>query len=459
MLQNRLSIILLGLILLPVVSGCREEGTFPPPPTVIPEIPQDLIDAQVRHELAGIGLAPSSDDKAIPIASKSRPAIREEIDETLKRAEKITDPDEKELAYIDLVKRLTLFKEYAEAMAAVRFVQNVNEKDTLLEDVARIRMSDVLQEFSLIQRISNRNVENIQGALESSRLIHDPLRRAKSLGNIAFLRANMNDRDGSRETVGETVEVVRKLSSSDPRKALGLCQLAGLLLRLEANDEAGKLCREIESASVDSVEDQARILATLAGTFVLLRDHPAARTACQKGLAAAEQIDDPRKKLSILLDLVETFLHIPFVEKPEEQLTNARQIVLDAATVIPSNVSNLVSASGTTSNSVATNAEGLLFPKEDTASLSWTKLKSKKNETLRTIAVMQAWQAPLVDVWETVEDIDDDAVRDEAIVETIEMMIATKAWEDAAGWSDEIAEPELKKSVRKQIKNAMTEAK
>ena len=469
MIRNPTTIILPGLILLlllPVVFGCREEGTFPLPPPESPEIARGLIDDmiadQIRQELAEIGLTPSSDDKTAAIVPKFRSAgttIREEIDETLQRAKKITDPYERELAYIDLVKRLTLFKEYGEAAAVVRFIRNVDEKDSLLEDITRIRMSDVLQEFLIVHQISSRNVENIQGALESARLIHDPLRRAKSLGNIAFLRANMNDQDGSRETVGETVEVLQELPNDDPQKALGLCQLARLLLRLEANDDAKNLCRKAEflSASVDSVEDRGRILATLAEIFVSLRDLPAAKAACLKGFALVEQIEAPKKKLSLLLDLIESFLLIPFAETPEEQLTDARQIVLDAAMVIPPDLTDRTETSTESPNFIPVDGEGLLLPTTDVAVLSWTKLKAKKNGTLRTIAVMQAWQAPLTDVWETVQDIDDPAVRNEAIVETIAMMIAIRAWEDAAGWSDEISDPELKRSVQRKIKNAMTE--
>ena len=459
MIRNKIAYILLGVTLLPVVFGCREEGTFPPPPSVFPEIPQDLIDAQVRHELAEIGLVPSTDNKAeLLLPSAAGTSAPEDIDATLRQAEKITDPHEREHVYIDLVKRLTLLKEYAEATSVVRLLQNADKKDTLLEDIARIRMSGVLQEFSLLQRISRRDAENIQGALESARQIHDPLRRAKSLGNIAFLRANMNDRDGSRETIGEAVNVLRELSDGDPQKVSGLCQLARLLLRLEANEDARKLCREIETLAmtVDAVEDRARILASLAEMLVLLRDRPAAKTVCGKGFAAAEQIGDPPKKLSVLLNLVDVLLRIPVAENPEEQLTDVKRIVLDAATVIPSNIPSAVE---TPPIFGAAEGEDPLFPHEDMAPLSWAKLKAKKNETLRTLAVMQIWQASLDDVWETIEDIDDVTVRDNVIVETIEMMIATKAWEDAGGWSDEISEPELKKSVRRKIRIAMTEKK
>ena len=357
---------LLGLLFFSVACGCREEGTFPPSPSVMPEIPQDLIDAQVRHHLDDIGLTPSSDNTATaPSATrKSRPdgrTIREEIDDTLQQAETIVDPQRRELVYIDLVKRLTLLQEYEEATATVRFVRNVDDKDSLLEDIARLRMSDVLQEHAIIQRISLQNTENVQGAMAVARLIHDPLRRAKSLGNIAFLRANMNDWDGSRETVEEALKIVREWPNGDPKR-----------------------------------------------------------------------------KSSLLLNLTETFLLIPTTEKgdtPENHLTEARKIVLDAAMAIPKKLPKM--------------------EVNDETELSWATLRTTKNEILRTIAAMQAWQTSLEDVWETVQDIDDPLIRDEAIVNTIEMMMAMKDWEDAAGWSDEISDPELKRTIRRQIRTAM----
>lgn len=472
MIPRRTPFIFLTFLFLLLFFGCREEGNPSTPSTVSMETPQDPIEAQIKkelqEELARLGVEPPLAVSTTSAANKSPKTqlmtVKEEINETLKEAERIDDSRKKEAIHVDLIKRLTLLREYNEATTLVPLVRDVRESDSLLEDIARIRMSDVLQDYAILHQLSDRNRANIQGALESVRRINDPVRKAKMLGNIAFFQANMKDQVGCLQTTRETIGSVQCFPDDDPRKAQGLVKLARLLIRIERNEDAEILCRKVQSLSafIGPVEDRVRILTKLADLFVQLREHSQARTVCLEGIALDQKIDDPKKKSFLLFDLIDVYLRVHVTEKdssPEELLKETRQIVLAAATAIPADVSEPVESAAV--RSVATvdweNEGGLLLSREDDEPLSWLKIKTKKNETLRTIATMQAWQGTLEDVWETVENIDDSDIRDNAVAETIEMMIATKIWEDAVGWSDEISDPTLRKAIRRKIKNAMAE--
>jgi hypothetical protein len=64
---------------------------------------------------------------------------------------------------------------------------------------------------------------------------------------------------------------------------------------------------------------------------------------------------------------------------------------------------------------------------------------------------MQAWGGTLEDVWETIEDIDSENERDDALVAVIDMMIITHSPEDIEAWAEEIIDPIKKDTVLKKL--------
>ncbi len=436
--------ILVSLGLLIFLPGIGCEKKYPTPPTVSTEA---LIDARAKYELQGLEIDPQQRKKSFD----------KEIEDSLAAAEKIADSNAKDNAYADIVKKSTFFQEYDKAVDVARLIKQSEVKDPLLEDIARIRLNDAASGFILSRQLAGSPAVNIQGALESARSMGDPFRRIKVLGNIEFQQMKMENVEGARQTILEAADALDKVSAVDPRKATVLCQLARWMLRIDEKTSAQSLCKQADQAAtaIPSEAERVSVLKQIAELYLLLGDKNAAADACRQGLALTKTITDPKQQLKTVFDLTDISLDLPATQAdadPAQMLKKIKEAVLKAAAKIPSNSENEPTADVNTSDDEKyeiQDGESLL--KTQTPLLTWKKIIQDKNDTLAKIAKRQVWQGTLEDVWETLDEIDEPTIRDGVVVETIDMLIAIKSWDDAAGWSEEIADPTLKKEVRRKI--------
>jgi hypothetical protein len=255
------------------------------------------------------------------------------------------------------------------------------------------------------------------------------------------------------------------------RKARGLCLFADWFLRAEDKDKTLEYCAETEKILPCSEElfESLWLYLDVSTIYFLLGLEDSSRKSSQNAAKIIPHLSEPKKKATALLKLSESQLNICLGEPVplSECLAGIKKQILNAAAIadsLPESPQEIPSGSpaATLNLSVLTNPQGhedfpapeILSKNDDALNLqafSRRRLHDFKNELLRKVVSIQAWGTTLEETWDTIEDIDSESDRDDALVVTIEMMLATHADEDLGAWEDEIVNPVKKTTILQKI--------
>lgn len=417
-------------------------------------------EANVRFEITNL----HAENNISTNWEEERAKAQKLLNKLLLEIDNISDVSMRDSRCKTLVQQLIYEYRFSEAADVSVKIQDKTIKDSLLEDIARFQIKDVWQTYQKTEGVYNSGglskeiLEQIELTTKTSGRIDDPLRRAKSFENIALFRMKMKDRDKTVKMMNDAAESCRNLKKNEIRKAQGLCSFANWFLREENKEKTLELCRDTESvlAHTEPSFDSMRIYLDISAIYILLDLEEPARLICERIEKSIVQISEPHEKATILLKLAESLLVIRMNDHKiplADRILSIKKIVLGAAeilTLLPDNETEM----NFIPDQLPLSSPQEPFPTDQTKfrSLFRSELVHLKNGLLSKIASMQAWGVPLEDVWETIEDIDSEEERDDALVAVIDMMIITRSQEDIEAWADEIVDPAKKNSVLKKLK-------
>jgi hypothetical protein len=417
-------------------------------------------EANVRFEITNL----HAENNISTNWEEERAKAQKLLNKLLLEIDNISDVSMRDSRCKTLVQQLIYEYRFSEAADVSVKIQDKTIKDSLLEDIARFQIKDVWQTYQKTEGVYNSGglskeiLEQIELTTKTSGRIDDPLRRAKSFENIALFRMKMKDRDKTVKMMNDAAESCRNLKKNEIRKAQGLCSFANWFLREENKEKTLELCRDTESvlAHTEPSFDSMRIYLDISAIYTLLDMEEPARLICERIEKSIVQISEPHEKATILLKLAESLLVIRMNDHKiplADRILSIKKIVLGAAeilTLLPDNETEM----NFIPDQLPLSSPQEPFPTDQTKfrSLFRSELVHLKNGLLSKIASMQAWGVPLEDVWETIEDIDSEEERDDALVAVIDMMIITRSQEDIEAWADEIVDPAKKNSVLKKLK-------
>lgn len=370
----------------------------------------------------------------------------------LGETESISDPTERDRRYKEFVQQLIFESRFVDAADISLRIKADEMRNSLLEDIARLQINDAMQAYEMVSQAADEDAM-VQGgllaavlrAVQTTRLMDDPARQAESFGNIALFRQRMKDEKGASEMMDESVEAIHKMPKNDSGRARGLLFYARWFLRKGWNDKTYELCREIESSLslIDSPFDAACFGLELSSVYTLLGKDRNARDVAEKVEPIIRKIKEPREEATVLLRLAETKLFLKIRDKnisPAESLLSTKTLVMEAAALAGARDRKKSNPMAKEISLEPKTPENVSNIRNESFRLDWKAIETLKNKTLQKIAVMQAWSSPLEDTWETVQDIDDDSIRDDALVSVIEMLVATGQHDDAEAWADEVTD-------------------
>ena len=349
--------------------------------------------------------------------------------------------------------RLLLYENrFDDATKLVLKIDDVKTRDRLLEDVVRFQVQEAFKLYRGMARLWPENAlpEQIQlpirQAAAAAEKIEDPLVFMECIGNIALFRGNMKDEVGVEGMMRKTADSLLHRQETGFRKAKALVLAADWFLHQDDKKTMAVLVSAAEKALNETSADvNAALLYTeIVALYFLLDDAESIRRTCDRTEQVVARIVDLTQKAMALLRFADTLFLVQGKEKDvplSEKLAKIKSCVMQA--------NGLMAVPVAGENSFTTTQ----IDRNKEQSSTWTReeITEQKNTILRKVAVLQAWTAPLEDVWDTIEEIDPGPERDTALTTTIEKMIATRSTEYAKDWAEEISDPEKKQTMLKKL--------
>lgn len=434
----RVSAIVFIFPVLLFVGACSEPETKPPSEA-------EIVEALAWSEIAEIKTKTHNDKDF-----SSEPVLIS-LDQQIERIERQTDSETKNRDREDLVRQLLFENRFDKATELAVRITDSALRDPLLEDIARFQVQNA---FRLYQgtvppesdgRIPESVLLPIRQAIDTAGHIEDPLIYAETIGNIALFQNNMKDREGVAEMMPTAVETVLQRSGGGPRKARALLLLADWFLRQDDKDTLKTLCEAAEIAMADAAPDyeSALLLFEIVTIGFLTDQHRRVDKICNRIDEISSTLTNPRQKVSALIRMGETLLLLTGKDETDvlpKRLKKIKQLALEIDAIVrePSFPS--------TKSEAPVEAASPVLP-------GGREAMAMKNRILRQVVAIQAWKAPLEDVWDTIEQMDHGPDRDVALSTTIDMMLATQTTDDAQAWAEEISDPEKRRAVLQKLSN------
>lgn len=453
--------LLAGILL---AGGCNPEhsdwaGTTP--------TPEEINEARFQLELADVRAGTRQFDDTIPIdPEREKAEARKAVEDSMRRIGERADPDEQDRHYAELVRQLIVESRFDEAALVCGKIHRTEMKDPLFEDIVRFRMKEIFEMFWRLppmpagEGFDGEIRDLVRQAVLTNREIADPLRRAESFGNIALFCLTMKDREGAIQAMHEAATSLQSLRGDDVRKARGFCYLTRWFLRQGEHESAVRCCDEAEAAAMEIGVPAAEttVLLEISTLRTLLGDDDGARGACDRAGKMIPRIGNPDEKAAALIRFADATLINRMKERMQshdDSLRKIKKTAREAAALIdtlPDERPAPVANEAREEEAEPSFSEvGLFETGSNPVSLPRKELLRLKNELLRKIATIQAWSSPLEEVWDTILDIDEGPVRDDALVATVEMMISTGATEDAEAWIEEISDPMKRQAALRKL--------
>lgn len=213
---------------------------------------------------------------------------------------------------------------------------------------------------------------------------------------------------------------------------------------LETGRECEKALEKIPPGA--TAEEQASFYIQAIPLFLMISERSRAEALCRQGLVLCEQMEGtiPEVDETPMENTFETFQpHLELMLQFIDYLVRLGKI--DEAMIrlqkLDSSIDRLLVA-----NSAPVENGGSVRKVNE---LPFSKLLERRDGVLRNISKFQAWTKSLEEAWQSVESIVDSDIRDAALGDIIEMLIALDKQEDAEAWIEEIQEPVLRSRLLK----------
>ncbi|MDR0391849.1 MAG: hypothetical protein LBH59_08080 [Planctomycetaceae bacterium] len=431
--------------LLFVVFGCGQ--TQPPKPS-----------AESQQEYAQMLINQYVDEVKKNAASKPV-----EIDVEAEVLEVLSSPEsEHNLRFAILIRKLIDVWRIDDAVKILDKITDPIIKDTYCSEIVRIQINHLKNLKTNNTSLPSSDV-NIPASSVKLQAIADVIYKVNDLlllTELSIELATVNSEDSDKleifDLLTKTADKVYSSKTSGIRQVKSLQRIADCFLKQEQKERALELCQKSEEriSTIDSSFDCVVALLDLSALYMLLDSISEAGRLCDASIPHAAKITIPAEKATAILKIAETssILQIKFRSKRDtSKLAQLKKLILAVDPIIASNDAE-------TGNTTPKQSENL---QNNSTIFSWERIRMMRDVLLRGLVRHQVWLVPesqisLDEIWSTIHDIEDDSLRDDAIISAIDMFCITGLLEDAQEWATFIKNTGKKNESIKKI-NARTE--
>ncbi|MDR2642884.1 MAG: hypothetical protein LBC74_08820 [Planctomycetaceae bacterium] len=441
---NYLSIIFVCLFI--VVLGC--ERVQPPNPS-----------EEKRMETAEMLINNYVDEMKKQVTSKP---IVIDVAAEIREIEQIQETDHN-LRFAVLVRQLIDVNQISDAVNVLDKINDPVLQDTYLGEIVRLQLKELKNSIANNKSSStpNQPITTMSGELQT---IYDVIIKINNLLfltelgiELATISAENSDSSGAIDILIQIADKVRNSKAPGIQRVKSLQIIADYFLKQDRKEQAIEFCKKSEEVITDIVNpiDSVFVMLDLSSLYLLLDSVSDAERVCDASIQYVAKITTPAEKATAILKIAETFsvLQIKFkIKRDVKKLAYLKKLILAVDPIIANHDSEA-------NKDVA---ETKLTDQIESAILSWERIRSMRDMLLRGLVRHQVWLVPeslisLDEVWSTIHDIENDSLRDDAIIAAIDMLCITGSLEDAKNWADFINNADKKKDAVKKI-DTKTEA-
>jgi hypothetical protein len=389
---------------------------------------------------------------------------------------KQSPPNEHNLRYSILAKQLFNTNRINDAIEIVHKINETSISDTCFASMARRQIGEFNKSF--VENKSSASSLNLRAVSLSEEIIvnlikeiGDPLLWANLSLEFAVVRAKiLGDSETANMLVKFADEMQNDNKASGIQRMQSLKMVANWLLNQNQKEQSLAICKtaELITSSVAEPIDAVFALNELSALYILLNSITDASRVCDESILYAAKITTPAEKATAILKIAEMFsiLQINFKNRRDVgKFVKLKKLILAVDPIIAkhdSETENDIEQDNSNKyqpnliddkNSVADSKENR---KIESTVLSWRQIRSTRDMLLRNLSRRQAWLVPesrisLDDVLSTIHEIEDDNIRDDAIITAIDMLNITGSQEEAKNWTELINNKNKKIETIKKI--------
>jgi hypothetical protein len=268
---------------------------------------------------------------------------------------------------------------------------------------------------------------------------------------LAAVAVEKLDKSVAFDMLVKTADKVQSSKAAGSHRVKSLQSMAHWFLKHEQKERAMELCRKAEEIIplIEYPLDNVFVRLDLSSLYMLLDSISDAGRVCDASIAYIEKITTPAEKATAILKIAETFsiLQINFSGRRNvAKLVYLKKLILA--------VDPILAAQELETGEEIAAAKGA--KQSELQILSWERIREMRDVLLRGLVRHQVWLVPesrisLDEIWSTIHDIENDSLRDDAIIAVVDMLCITGSLEEAKDWADFINSTDKKNNTLKKI--------
>ncbi|MDR2171589.1 MAG: hypothetical protein LBP59_15715 [Planctomycetaceae bacterium] len=397
--------------------------------------------------------------------------------------------DEHDLRFSILGQKLIITGQIGEAAKVVSKINDVVMRDTCYAKLARYQIGAIknltVNNTPLSPSITSTTsathetpqISSTSSTLEDIIFSVNDLPLMTELGiEFAAVRINLSDKSGASDMLFKIPDKIQDGNKSGGIRSIkSLQKLVNWFLEHDQKDRALATCKKAEAAAahISDPFDAAISILDISATYVLLDAISDASRVCETSIPFAAKVTIPSERATAILKIAETFsmLQIKFgLRNDVAKLTRLKKLILAVDPIIASydltdaEVNKVNDVNSDNANKTDKTRTDKKNPDGAPPILSWERIRTTRDMLLLNLVRRQIWLTPegkisLDEVWSTIHDIDDDLIRDDAIITAVDMLCITGSYDEAKGWTDFIKNVDKKNNTIKKIETKIEAAK
>ncbi|MDR1478441.1 MAG: hypothetical protein LBJ00_05815 [Planctomycetaceae bacterium] len=405
-----------------------------------------------------------------------------EID-VVKEIEEIEREPEKQhnLRFSILVRQLLVAKQISEAENVVDKINNSAIRDTCLSEIAHRQVTDFKKSVAVTQTPTEPNsvtepmASELRKIVEVIDKIDDPILFVGLSIELATAAFEKSDEQIAVDMLVKAVEKVRNSKAEIVRRVKSLQMITGWFLERKQKNRALEICTETEKIAVLIVHpiDGISAMLDLSRFYMAIGSIADANRVFDASIPFIAKITNPAERATAILRIADMLpmLLIGFKDKGDvSKLAQLKELILSVDPIIAKHglaakkdiASNDLNSGKTEINNI--NSVSSLAEHFDFVVLSWGQIRERRDVLLCNLVRHQVWfvveaRISLDEIWSTIHDIDDNDLRDNAIIAAVNILSFMGSFDEAKDWADFISNVEKKKDTIKKVETKSQESK
>ncbi|MDR2345754.1 MAG: hypothetical protein LBE18_06780 [Planctomycetaceae bacterium] len=394
----------------------------------------------------------------------------------------LSPKNEHNLRYSILVHQLLFTNQINDAVQVIVKINDTTIKDTCIADIVRHQIKEFNKTNvdekspSALESMSAKLSNELHEIINVIEQTNDPLLLTELNIELETTRNTILDKSETSDTLIKLANKIHNDNKIDIiRRVKSIQMIVNYLLNNNQKKQALEICNQLEKIidTITNPVDIVFVLHNLSALYMLLGSVPDAIRTCETAVPYAGKITTPVEHATAILKIAETFsiLQNNFINKREiGKLIQLKKLILSVDPIIArhdieaeNNIKQNVSETNKQNIADKSSTAQSEVYRSSSTDLSWQDIRLKRDKLLRNLVRRQVWLVPesqfsLDDVWSTIHDIEDDTLRDDAIVVAIEMMSITGELEESKDWADFISDKNKKNEIIKKIETKIESA-